>query len=174
MKLDFKKVIWAIILLLVWEVFVLKMHWTNDTAGRYLYFTNLIIIVVFQVVALRDFNAKFKNATGKDRFIQVLIFNLLLTLGYVIITGILFQWVFTAEIQSAIKEKLDLLEQARTSMTNKSYAEQNILIDSEMKLIEKMFTWNGIFIFKGAITFFQSTLVGGILAFSMNGKKLFE
>jgi hypothetical protein len=59
-------------------------------------------------------------------------------------------------------------------MGGKSLVQQNELIAKELDLIKKTFTWEGIFIFKGAITLFQSMLLGSILAFTLNGKKLFD
>ena len=67
-----------------------------------------------------------------------------------------------------------LLEESRGSMVGKSMLQQNKLIDQELELIEKSFSWEGILLFKGVITLFQSMLLGSILAFTLNGKKLFE
>jgi len=174
MKLILKKSILAAFLLLIWEVVILKMNWMNDTAGRYQYFLNLIIIVVFQLVAFRDFNQNNPQATNKDRLIFIIPFNIMVTLIFVLGSGLLFQTVFTEEVQAAIREKSLLLEQSRASMVDKSLSQQNDLITNELELIKKTFTWEGIFIFKGAITLFQSMLLGSILAFTLNGKKLFD
>jgi hypothetical protein len=174
MKLDWKKSLIASFLLLLLETAILKMNWMNDTVGRYQYFLNLIIIVVFQLVALRDFNQNNPQATNKDRMLFIIPFNLLITTIFVLGSGLLFQTIFTQEVAAAIREKSLLLEQSRASMGGKSLVQQNELIAKELDLIKKTFTWEGIFIFKGAITIFQSMLLGSILAFTLNGKKLFD
>jgi hypothetical protein len=174
MKFDWQKSLIAGMLLLIWEATILKMNWINDTAGRYEYFLNLIIMVVFQLVAIRNYNQSNPTATNKDRFLFILPFNLMLTLLFVLGSGILFHQIFPKEVESAINEKLTLLEQSRVSMVGKSLSEQNQLIVNEMDFIKKSFSWEGILIFKGAITLFQSMLLGSILAFTMNGKKLFD
>ncbi len=174
MKFDWKKALTAGILLLIWEVVILKMNWINDTAGRYQYFMNLIVIVVFQLVAIRDYNQQNPSATNKDRILFILPFNLLVTLILVLGSGLLFQTVFTQEVEAAIREKSMLLEESRGSMVGKSILQQNDLINKELDLIKKSFNWEGILLFKGVITLFQSMLLGSILAFTLNGKKLFE
>ncbi len=174
MKFDWKKAMTAGILLLIWEVVILKMNWINDTAGRYQYFMNLIVIVVFQLVALRDYNQQNPSTTNKERILFILPFNLLVTIILVLGSGLLFQTVFTQEVEAAIREKSMLLEESRGSMVGKSILQQNDLINKELNLIKKSFNWEGILLFKGVITLFQSMLLGSILAFTLNGKKLFE
>ena len=174
MTLNLKKSILAVILLLIWQVIILKMNWFNDTAGRYQYFLNLIIIVVFQLVAFRDYNSKNTSASNKDRILFIIPFNLLVTILFVLGTVLLFQVAFPEEIAKAIQEKSLLLEQSRSSMVGKSLAQQNELIKNEIVYAKMSYRLEGILIFKGALTFFHSMLLGSILAFTMNGKKLFD
>lgn len=165
----------AAIIFTAWDLMVIKLDWFNYTAGKYSYFFNIMMLTVLILVAIRDYNRRKDIEQVKShRILMGIGISAVSALVYSGICILLYQYIFTTEVANAIKDKLFLLNEARTKMAGKSVADQDAYIAQEMNYFKKTFTTQGIFIFKGLITLFQGGLIGAVLGALITGKALFQ
>lgn len=170
-----KNGILAALIFTAWDLMVIKLDWFNYTAGKYSYFFNLMMLTVVMLVAIRDYNrSKTIQQVKSHRILMGIGIAAVAALTYTGICILLYQHLFTEEVANAIKDKMFLLNEARTKMAGKSVADQDAYIAQEMNYFKKTFSTEGLFIFKGLFTIFQGGILGAVMGALISGKALFQ